>query len=408
MHWNFTSDDQSVTVNLMETSNNGALWGTVTYQGTQYPVAGMWQASDSLPGRSTSNLQLSGQVETAPGVPDYVALSGLIRGIAPNMGPMDVVVQAVSSATGQLSQVEAHLATALEQPAPTPVSPLPGGGTNIPWGFCSPDGSVSMQVQVGGDGAVSGTLTYHGNTVYAVSGRWVATGFEPGRKATVFELMGRHAAGPQADHLLAAVGLVTGPYQRPQKIDIAGNVASISDWTNTSFRQTLLPMWTNDQGALNAAYAESYMVIRMGGTGGDSQAVQGWIGPTDHPYVYPFGANGYTGAGREMTAEQLASIASADPNHPEVNDIRGPAFQSAAAVRPVMIQFMGDAAHFPQPPLQEYHEDIIGIFYDNTIGALVVQFADRPGGAASSVINFNNRHGHLSGRMHNSVIIEPN
>jgi len=407
MHWNFVNDDSTVTVNLLQ-NDNGGVWGTVTYMGTEYPVTGLWQAANSVTGRNTSNLYLSGHYDTAPDVPDFISLCGLIKGTNPNMGPMDVVVQSVSSATGNVFHTTAHLANTPGQPQPATVAVPPIGGTNIPWAFCSLDGSTLLEVQVGGDGTITGKLTRNDDGDYSVHGQWVASGFAPGRNATVFELTGKHAVVPGASNLLALAGVVTGPYQAPQKIDVSGGTASISEWTNSEFRQTLLPMMTTDATSLAAAYAESYMVIRMGGTGGDSQAMQGWIGPTDASQnVTAFGSADYKTAGTTMSAEQLASIASPDPNHGDTNDIRIPAFQSAADVRPVMIQFVGDLDHFAQPPLSEYHEDITGVFYDDQADALVLQFADRPRGTPSSPINFNHGHGHHSGRNHLSVIIEP-
>jgi len=407
MHWNFVNDDSTVTVNLLQ-NDNGGVWGTVTYMGTEYPVTGTWQASNSRIHRATSNLCLSGSYDTARDVPNFVSLCGLIRGTAPNMGPMDVVVQSVSSASGKVFHTEAHLANNPGQPQPGTVAVPPIGGTNIPWAFCSLDGTTALEVQVGGDGTITGTLTRKDDGDYSVHGRWVASGFAPGRNATVFELTGQRAVVPSASNLMAAVGIVTGPYQAPQKIDVSGGSASISEWTNTEFQQTLLPMMTTDATTLAAAYAESYMVIRMGGTGGDSEAVEGWTGPTDASQnVSPFGSADYRTAGTAMSAEQLASIASPDPNRADTNDIRIPAFQSAADVRPVMIQFAGDLDHFAQPPLSEYHEDVTRVFYDSQAGALVLQFADRPRGRPSSPINFNHGHGHQAPRNHNSVIIEP-
>jgi hypothetical protein len=266
------------------------------------------------------------------------------------------------------------------------------------------DGRTVMKVQVGEHGAVNGTLTV-GND-FSVGGQWAFSEWAPGRNATAFELMGRYATveHPGASNLMAVAGIVTGPYQFPQKIEVSGSIASISEWQNTPFSGTLLPMAQTDSAALGAAYAESYMVIQMGGTHGDSQAVKGWTGPVDgNGFVSAFGSSDYQSAGTEMNAGQLAAIASSDPTYPDTNDIKIPAFSSAAGTRPVMIQFIGDAGHFPQPPLQEYHSDVTKIFYDEQVGALVLQFADTPAGTASTQINFNQGRA----KNHNSVIIEP-
>ena len=122
MHWNFVNDDSTVTVNLLQ-NDNGGVWGTVTYMGTEYPVTGTWQASNSRIHRATSNLCLSGSYDTARDVPNFVSLCGLIRGTAPNMGPMDVVVQSVSSASGKVFHTEAHLANNPGQPQQVKIVP---------------------------------------------------------------------------------------------------------------------------------------------------------------------------------------------------------------------------------------------------------------------------------------------
>jgi hypothetical protein len=392
MHWNFTNDAATVSVNLQENSSNGTVWGTVTYANTTFPVTGYWQAAagGGIVARRVSNLMLSGQFDNPARQIDYISISGLIQGGAPNMGPMDLSFHYSSSRSGSWSQLEAHLATALSEPPPQAVSPPNLGGVDATWTLSSLDGEVTMRVNVGGSGAVSGTLSV-GNE-FTVNGQWAASGVD-GRTASAFEVTGRHAVSPGAEDLLAAAGIMTGPGHWPQMINVSGNIASISEYKNTPFQAKLLPMWSNDSAALAAAYAESYMVIQLGGTGGDSQAVRGWIGPRGgNQIVSPFGGD-YKTNGSEMSAEQLADIVSPDTNHADTNDIKIPSFNSASGSRPVMIQFVGDVDHFPQPPLQEYHQNVTKMFYDEEAGALVLQFADKPGGGQSELINFNHGHG---------------
>ncbi|NKI34162.1 hypothetical protein HFP89_03150 [Wenzhouxiangella sp. XN79A] len=217
-----------------------------------------------------------------------------------------------------------------------------------------------------------------------------------------FQMLAEREVETGADDLLGAVGVISGSWQRPDQVQISGSAASISNDHNTAFNETLLPMFLQNIDLLNAAYAESYVVIRI--PHGEDGQVQGWIGPTDaNGNVGPFGHADYQTAGTALTAAQLADIMKPDPDHPGTNDIRIPPFESTAGIRPVMVQFIGEAGHFPQPPLEEAHEQIGQLFYDDGVGALVLQFSDQPAGPKSTVINFNSKRG----RNHNSVIIEP-
>lgn len=401
MHWHFTNADQTVTVNLSENSSNGAVWGTITYQGSDYPVSGMWQASygGGIAARKTSNLQLSGQFD-GTSIPDFIALSGLIRGTAPNMTEMNVTLNMASTGSGEVNQVSADLAPnpAAVNP-PSQQNPPPSGSPDIPWKLSSADGSVTMDVLVGGNGEVSGTLTA-GNS-FAISGRWAAAGSPAGRVASAFQVTGHYAVAQNAWDLIAAAGTMTGLAHFPQKVELSASRASISEWTNEAFTANLLPTSQTDPNALAAAYAESYMVIQMGGTHGDSQAVAGWQGPADSAgNISPFGTGNYQSTGRSLTAAELAAIV--DPASSDPIKIRVPSFSSEATARPVMIQFIGEAGHFKQPPLAEYHEKITKIFYDEQAGALVLQFTDIPG-QPTSQINFNQGRA----KNHMSVIIEP-
>lgn len=404
MHWNFTDNNRSVTVNLAEDSSNGAVWGTVEYRNQTFQVTGMWEAAfgGGIQARRVSTLQLGGAYRSGGNVPVFIALSGHIGGSAPNMNGIDMTLHVASSADGTLSQQTGQLTTAVDSTPPDRSDPPNIGSADTAWSLCNLGASIVMNFRVGGGGAVTGTLTVGKD--FNVHGEWAAAGSVAGRNASAFEVLGTSEVSPGASDLLAAAGTMTGSGAWPQKVDISGSVASISNTNNDSFQGTLLPMWQTDSGALAAAYTESYMVIRLGGTHGDSQAVAGWIGPRDGSgKVSPFNSGNYQAAGTAMTAEQLADIVSADPHLPDTNDIKVPAFTSSAATRAVMIQFMGDQGHFPQPPLQEYHDQITKIFYDVAVGALVLQFADVASAAATNQINFN------EGRKknHNSVIIEP-
>ncbi|MBY6204528.1 hypothetical protein [Halomonas denitrificans] len=393
MHWSFTDANQTVTVNLAENSSTGKVWGTVQVGILTYPVNGYWEASNGggIAARKESTLHLGGFVDLAGGAANFVALSGHISGLAPNMTGIDLKVHVASGGTASLSQDSAELTTIVTADPPPETDPPSGGTPGTAWQFSSLDGKAMMDVLVGSAGVINGNLTIDGDT-------YVGRGWMRG---VAFDLLGTHEASPGADDLLGAVGIVSGPWQQPNQVQISGSAASISNKQNNAFEHTLLPMYRQDADLLNTAYAESYVVIQI--PHGDGQ-LQGWIGPTGADgKVAPFGSADYRTAGTAMTADQLADIVKPDPEHPGINDIRVPAFQSADGIRPVMVQFIGEAGHFPQPPLEEAHPQIDALYYDDAAGALVLQFSDQPAGAKTSVINFN------SGRKknHNSVIIEP-
>lgn len=393
MHWSFTDDNNTVTVNLAEHSSTGKVWGTVHYNGATYEVNGLWEASDGggIKARKTSVLQLAGRTSGEPGPSDFVAISGHLSGLAPNMTGIDVKVSLASGAGGTLSQLPANLTTGVTADPPPETDPPSGGTPGTSWQFTSLDGKTSLDVLVGSDGVISGNLTNEGDT-------FVGHGWMSG---VALYMLGHHEVSAGASDLLGAVGIVSGAWQWPDQVQVSGSAASISDDKNKAFNKTLLPMFIQDVDRLNSAYAESYVVIQI--PHGDGQ-VQGWIGPTDaNGNVSPFGSADYQSAGTAMTAEQLADIMKPDPDHPGTNDVRIPAFQSADGIRPVMVQFRGEPGHFPQPPLEEAHPQIGKLFYDDQAQALVLQFADQPAGAKTTVINFNSGRG----RNHSSVIIEP-
>jgi len=389
MHWSFTDTNQNVTVNLAEHSSDGKVWGTVAFGGQTYSVNGLWEASGAVAGRNTSVLHLAGQ-GSAPG--EFIAISGHIAGTAPSMTGIDLTVSAASGSNGTLAQSSANLTQPLVSDAPSETSPPTGAQPGSAWLLSSLDGKATMDVQAGSDGVIVGNLTVNG-TQYSCNG-W--------RNGSAFEVLGTHDVAPSVSDLLGAVGIVGGDWQWPDQVQVSGSAASISNDSNPSFSNTLLPMYRQDAGLLNAAYAESYVVIQI--PHGEDGQVQGWIGPTDaNGQVSPFGSADYQAAGTALSAAQLAEIMQPDPDHPGTNDIRIPPFESAAGTRPVMVQFIGEVGHFPQPPLEEAHEHIGKLFYDDAAGALVLQFADQPAGARTTVINFNAGRG----RNHNSVIIEP-
>jgi len=406
MQWKFTNDDQTITINLGEDSSNGRVWGTVQYDNKTFPVTGLWQAENggNNANRKVSNLMLSGQVDAAPNQPEFLALSGLIKGTAPNMGPFDLSVHTASSATGARNQLQTHLATPVSETDPPQSSAPSVPSPDIAWSLCSLDGRVQSEIMVGGGGGVMGYLTIDNR--FVISGHWAASGVQ-GRAASAFEFTGHYEVAPDAWDLLAVAGTMTGPAHFPQKIELSGNIASISEYKNTPVQATLLPKWQSD-GNLGPAYAESYMVIEMGGDGGDSRAVRGWIGPRDNSgMISPFGSSNYQSVGTPLTQDELDSITNQNTQGGDIKHIDVPGFNSAASSRPVMIQFPGPSEHFPQPPLMEYHPDIARIFYDGAASALVLQFTDVAGAASSGPINFNHGHGSHSGKNHNSVIIEP-
>jgi|GEM_PF-6637217 len=384
MLWKFANADRSIIVNLEENSSNGSVWGSVQYGGLTYPVTGNWQASGSVPGRVSSPFEVSGAVNppTAPEAPNFLAMSGLITGGAPNMTSMMVGLNVSSSLTGEVHSLQSTLSP-ITLNTPVPGGPGGGGGsvTGSPWLMASTDGSVTMAMNVDGNGGVGGTLTVDG-AEYNVGGNWAASGSLPNRNASDFGIVGFHKPNPaqSATNYLAAAGVMTGPGGWPLKVQISGNIAPIGNWHNAPFSETLIPMMQNNPQQLGVAYNESYMVLVIDDNAQNiPECIAGWIGQTDANGAVQKINGTYKTTGVALTEAQRATVVTPDPHEDHIYLINLPPLKTAnPGNRPVMVQFPGTAAHFGQPPLAEPHTQIAKQFYDEdagtNAGALVLQF----------------------------------
>ncbi|MEL6360024.1 MAG: hypothetical protein AAFR21_02985 [Pseudomonadota bacterium] len=105
-HWVLGNAADGIHLDVNENSSNGAVSGTLTVDGLNFSVSGLWTADGSLPGRNVSNINLRGSAASpnAPGAPVFVALSGQIsfNNGNPNITGMSVGVYTASSNTGAL------------------------------------------------------------------------------------------------------------------------------------------------------------------------------------------------------------------------------------------------------------------------------------------------------------------
>jgi phospholipase C len=101
--WKLATPDYSVTLNL-NAADNGALNGTLTFQGTSYNVAGGWDAAGSVPGRNYSAFSVSGRTPGLPDVPNWIAAAGIMTGPGNAPSKIDIRVGVSSSADGTLKR----------------------------------------------------------------------------------------------------------------------------------------------------------------------------------------------------------------------------------------------------------------------------------------------------------------
>ena len=407
MIWQFASSGNGIVANLQERSDNSLVWGAIEFGGHTYPVHGAWQ-EPLMPPRVNNNICLRGAAEIAPNVWSYVALSGTMVGSGQSMSIITVGLSEISNNEGAVNFMYETLTPVTLN---TPVPPDPGGAvppTDVPWNLKSADGAVEFNGNVSAGGGVAGAMTVNG-TQYQMGGAWSAS-TPNGGPFSCFAATGTFRPQPSSpsNDYLSVCGSLKNVGLSPQELQIAGNIAPTTAGQNTPVSATLLPAMNMDQLALDAAYAESYMVIQIGGPGGDSQALAGWTGPGGN-VVAPFGANGnYKGAGVAMSPAVLAGIVKPDNTPRDATyDIDIPTFASTVKTnRPVMLQFVGSYDHFMDPPLMAYHEQISKIFYDENVGALVLQFLDNSGEEQETTpLNFNHK-GHIHPRSHESVIIQ--
>lgn len=105
------------------------------------------------------------------------------------------------------------------------------------WKLASSDHVVALELNVGDDGPLTGTLTLNGNS-YGVTGEYAASGVE-GRAASPFGLSG--VIGGDMPAYIAATGIMTGPGAAPTQIQIQAFTSSSADGTITEYKGILLP-----------------------------------------------------------------------------------------------------------------------------------------------------------------------
>ncbi|MEL6369086.1 MAG: hypothetical protein AAFR03_00060 [Pseudomonadota bacterium] len=270
------------------------------------------------------------------------------------------------------------------------------------WNLASVDGTISMVVSADGSGNLSGAMTIYGQE-YSVQGEWAASGSVAGRNFSSFSLAGSFDTAPSVPNLLAAAGIMTGPGGWPISVQISGNIAPSAGAGMRNFSTVLLPVMNTNANDLAVAYGESYVVLEIGAGGDGLVCTAGWIGPNNGGQASPFGSSDYKSAGTAMTAAECADVVIPDPVYTGLKDIRVPHIETAATLRPVMIQFLAEQDHFANPPLMEPHPHIAKVFYDTAAGALVLQPIDDASTLApTNKITFN----HGRGRRHDGGVVE--
>lgn len=132
--WKLASSDNALALDL-NANDDGAISGSVTHDGREYPVTGAWAASGSIPGRNASAFALSGRTQTTPDVPNFLAAAGIMTGPGNNPTRIDIRASVSSSSDGSLSYYSGAL---IPSPSIAPrrevarrrcISPTPPTGT---------------------------------------------------------------------------------------------------------------------------------------------------------------------------------------------------------------------------------------------------------------------------------------
>ena len=107
--WKLANADRRYSVAL-EASDNGLLTGALIFDGTRYTVSGGWDASFSVPGRNFSAFALSGYTDQiTPGVPNFVAATGIMTGPGSAPTQIDIQTDVSSSSDGSFHQFKGVL-----------------------------------------------------------------------------------------------------------------------------------------------------------------------------------------------------------------------------------------------------------------------------------------------------------
>jgi hypothetical protein len=107
--WNQATPDRRYGVTL-QASDEGALSGTLIFEGTTYTVVGGWDAQFSLPGRNFSAFSLSGYITQSTDAPSFIASAGYMFGSSEAPVGMEILMDVSSSANGSVLQFRGTLA----------------------------------------------------------------------------------------------------------------------------------------------------------------------------------------------------------------------------------------------------------------------------------------------------------
>ena len=99
--WNLATPDRRYGAAL-QASDEGALSGTLIFEGTRYTVVGGWDAQFSIPGRNFSAFSLSGQIEQGTDAPSFIASAGYIFGSSQAPDGIQILMDVSSSANGSV------------------------------------------------------------------------------------------------------------------------------------------------------------------------------------------------------------------------------------------------------------------------------------------------------------------
>lgn len=279
------------------------------------------------------------------------------------------------------------------------------------WHLGSLDGQIVLDLpNVSGDGKIAGKLHVELSECreFDVSGRLEKGGADKGSIASTFALAGRdHPVAGGAEYVVAA-GTMVGPAAWPRIVGIAATIGDGGSGLPATIHHSLLPMMNRDPKVLAAAYAESYMVLQISVLDDDFPSCTGiWQGTVNKDgKTSPLGPD-YRGL--PPGHKGLEKVCTRDGSDGSFINI--PAFIPLVPGRaPVMVQFIGPADHFFDPPLEDAHEQIEKCFDDPVnLGAnhqtLVLQYEnDTSSRRETKKINFNDRH---LEQTHDNIIIKP-
>ena len=108
----------------------------------------------------------------------------------------------------------------------------------VSWKLASTDRTFVADLMAGAAIALDGTITCAGRN-YSVSGGWSGAHTIVGRNYSVFALSGRTETQPDVPNWISVVGMMTGPGEALEKIDIRVTVSSSADGTLLQYSAVL-------------------------------------------------------------------------------------------------------------------------------------------------------------------------